>query len=894
VQTNDATTDNIRNGATVAIAEKATASSALIASSSYDTIRLLLKKTGSPTGTATICVMDSSANCIASSTFGTQDVSLLTTSFAYYTYQSSTAISIASGNYVGIKFSGGSVGNTLDIGDSATNPYDGTNSVYSTFNGATWTDTSTSEFGFRLSQEVTGAASQESGAWIKSDMGSNFATGGMYVYFTDSTKIPQTITLATSTDDVSYTTRATLSPTQSVGAQWLSFDGSYSVRYVKMTVSTWGTAKSMQLGLYKLLPSDITNVSVSAVEYSGTSYFLYYVGFSSTSNTLYAGKINLDTGQVVNSVTSATGVTTSNMGTSMLSVTKNKVYYGFDNNNAAFRMSSWNRDLSGYTSNAGSVAVDPSQASHACIVATDGAAAASDVLYCLVEVSGQTRNVYKFTNGAFTSLGTVSATSSSGGALKMVDTELKTIIRTTLVSTVNTYTITKSTDTLSSILYTESWLTLNDQQFNFDGTNSRTYRSAGEVYLATSTHPLAYAAQASTLSDPAQCYVETVTQATATAACIDDSIYYRLSDTLIVSGSGTTWTPRVISGATTVQPTTYTELLNTDLIVNTTTINQGVIKMVCDATYPLHGTPEYTGSTSDCVYWSITPTASDTVGRLVPYTNTTDVVHANPQTSYTVTLSVSGDPSIYNIRTIYDGKTVDFGLFDSGGSVGQHLLYTQCYTMQIEETTTGNVLQTGSICANDVTTKPVSLSGITIPTDWLKNTWSHSITRTKTNETNNGLIYAVQKNVEPYNASIFVSNNMLEDQQTYQQWFNFTNVSGISVVNVTGRSSDEAIYFTVWENGVKEINDISYGDPNIGDIFPESDFGLIFAVPAAFIFPILLASSFPKRLAYFGMIVMIAVIGIMSVFRIITLPGWFWAIAVPVVAVSLFAGYKRS
>lgn len=330
------------------------------------------------------------------------------------------------------------------------------------------------------------------------------------------------------------------------------------------------------------------------------------------------------------------------------------------------------------------------------------------------------------------------------------------------------------------------------------------------------------------------------------------------------------------------------------LLANTTVASTNVIKMQCDGPYTVYGNPLFVGNDNDCVNWLIVPTSTDTVGRLIPYAVDSDLVHANPQTSYTITISVGGDPAIYFLRSIYEGVDVDTGAFDSGGAVGQHLLYGQCYVLQVEETSSGNVLQTGTICANDITTKAISLSGIVIPDDWLKDTWSYSITRNKTNEVNNGLLFAFQKSVEPYNASVYVTNNMLEDEQTFTQWYNFSSVSGLSVVNVTGRASDETIYFTIYENDNLALNAISYADPNFGDIFNEANFGLIFGLPVAFVFPILTAAIFPKSMAYFGSIVTVAVIGIMAVFRFIELPVWYWGVIMPVLALAVFVGYKRS
>ena len=149
VQSDDGQEASLRSGSITEVGEKAATSSALILSSSYDTLQLRLKKTGSPTETITAGVFDSSG--VLQATFGTMSAASLTTSYATYTFQSSSAISIALNQYVGISFAGGSVGNTVEISGSSgsQNPYDGTNSVWSQFN-AGWSDNTGVDVTFRL------------------------------------------------------------------------------------------------------------------------------------------------------------------------------------------------------------------------------------------------------------------------------------------------------------------------------------------------------------------------------------------------------------------------------------------------------------------------------------------------------------------------------------------------------------------------------------------------------------------------------------------------------------------------------------------------------------------------------------------------------------------------
>lgn len=880
---------NLRSGSLVAACEHVTATSALIGAS-VDEIRVLLAKTGSPTGTITAGVYNSAL--ALQYTFNTMAAASLTATATSYTFTSATDRTLASGDYVCITFAGGSVGNTVDVSFVSLNPYDGTNSVVTTFTGTTPTDTAAADLRFRLIDNPTN--DQESGAFLKWNAGSALATGGVKVYWFDNTKIPSSVKLSTSTDDITYTDRVTLSPIIAAGYNWLSFDASYTVQYVKLTVVTWGSANSMAIAEMQRLPSDIASVSISAVENSGTNYFVYYVG--SVTTNLYAGKINLDTGQVTNSITTAAGTTVNSIGTKELSATDNKIYYGWDSSNTAFNIASWNRDLTSASTSVVSVGVDPSQTSSACVTSIDGASAATDIVYCSVNIGTQF-NIYKYLNGALSLLGNVPCTNCNAvGANVLADTSAKIILKiitNSATGTVATYTITKSGDTLSAALYSTVWLTLPDQQFNFDGSTARTYRSVGEVYFATSTYAIKYAASTSTLTDPDVLYIETVNSGTGVMAGFDDTVFYRLSNTMIISGSGTVWTPRTFSGYA-ISPVPYTELLNVPLQQNYTIFNQqGILKINCDNVYPLlKARTHYIQTDSDCATWLVVPTSTDTIGRLLDYSRTATLVHANPMTAYTIQLSASS-PDLYSIETQYLTTPVDSGAFDSGGALNQYLLYGNCYTMQIIEESTGNTLQTGSLCANGVTTKTISLSGITIPSDWQSATWSHIISRNFTNPTNNGITFTFAKSTTPYNGSLYVYNNALETP-TFTQWYNFTNVSGTSIANITGQNSNQTLYFELYENNVLVVQDTSNPESLSFDPFPSSVFGEIFGLPLAAIFPVITAAIFPKSLAYFGSIVTLAVIGIISIFGLYSPPVWFWAMIMPVVAVSVFAGYKRT
>ena len=116
---------------------------------------MMKKREGSPTGTATACVMDGNADILY--TFGTVDVSTLpsTYTWTYFTNTVST-YTLTNGNYIGIKYSGGDASNRIGVyWDNGAN-YDGTNSIGSEESGGAWNDRSTQDFRFKI---FTGTAS---------------------------------------------------------------------------------------------------------------------------------------------------------------------------------------------------------------------------------------------------------------------------------------------------------------------------------------------------------------------------------------------------------------------------------------------------------------------------------------------------------------------------------------------------------------------------------------------------------------------------------------------------------------------------------------------------------------------------------------------------------------
>ena len=114
-------------------------------------LELALSKSGSPTGTATAGVFNSSGEL--QYTFGTIDVSTLTGSAVWYTFNNTDSTHVFSANeYFGISYNtGGNSSNKISVyHDDASPPFDGTNSVWSRYNGSSWTDFTSVDNSFKL------------------------------------------------------------------------------------------------------------------------------------------------------------------------------------------------------------------------------------------------------------------------------------------------------------------------------------------------------------------------------------------------------------------------------------------------------------------------------------------------------------------------------------------------------------------------------------------------------------------------------------------------------------------------------------------------------------------------------------------------------------------------
>jgi hypothetical protein len=116
-------------------------------------ITIKLKKSGSPTGTAEIGILNS--DLTVKKLFETKDVSKLTTSYTDYAFSlpAGQTYKIQSGDRIGIKYIGGNSSNNISImrDTNTSDPFDGTNS-YHVYYATSWTSFTSNDLYMKLIQ----------------------------------------------------------------------------------------------------------------------------------------------------------------------------------------------------------------------------------------------------------------------------------------------------------------------------------------------------------------------------------------------------------------------------------------------------------------------------------------------------------------------------------------------------------------------------------------------------------------------------------------------------------------------------------------------------------------------------------------------------------------------
>lgn len=187
-QTNGSSQRDIYSGQTRA-GLKADTGSALIGKT-ITQVRVRLLKQNSPTGTYYVRARNSSDTTLG--TFGSGDISALTAGFQDYDFSSYTW-TVASGDRLSVEYTGGDVGNKLNVAYSSVDEYDSTNTEF-TYHTGSWTDVDHDELNFVfwgpttdvVFDDDTGAkwqSNSETNPWIQVDCGgSDLNLTGMAVH----------------------------------------------------------------------------------------------------------------------------------------------------------------------------------------------------------------------------------------------------------------------------------------------------------------------------------------------------------------------------------------------------------------------------------------------------------------------------------------------------------------------------------------------------------------------------------------------------------------------------------------------------------------------------------------------------------------------------------------
>jgi hypothetical protein len=139
--TSDNASWGMYSGGTTIWAEYASATSSLVGKK-IDTIKIALQREGSPTGSVTFGVWDSSGNL--KQQFGTVTAMAISTTKTDITARGNE-YTIASGDRIGVSYSGGNSLNLVRGYDDTSNPFDGTNSYRQRWDSSTssWVTTAT-------------------------------------------------------------------------------------------------------------------------------------------------------------------------------------------------------------------------------------------------------------------------------------------------------------------------------------------------------------------------------------------------------------------------------------------------------------------------------------------------------------------------------------------------------------------------------------------------------------------------------------------------------------------------------------------------------------------------------------------------------------------------------
>jgi hypothetical protein len=162
-QVTDTSGGEVLHSAVRTTSAEAIKSGSVLIGKTVSKVEFALAKSGSPTGTVTAGVFNSSGSLLY--TFGTIDVSTISTStspYVWYAFENTVSTYTLSQNeYVGIRYSGGDSSNWIVVRhDDVSPPFDGINSVWSRgYDNGNWQDFTGIDVSFKLYLATEGSRS---------------------------------------------------------------------------------------------------------------------------------------------------------------------------------------------------------------------------------------------------------------------------------------------------------------------------------------------------------------------------------------------------------------------------------------------------------------------------------------------------------------------------------------------------------------------------------------------------------------------------------------------------------------------------------------------------------------------------------------------------------------
>lgn len=272
------------------VGEKVVSTNSALYDLPVTSVQLRLGKVGSPTGNATIVVLDNAMAAVK--TYGIIDVTTLPayngslSSLQTYTY-SAAAYNLQVNDRIGIQYLGGNATNYVSVETNAADVYDGITSIESGISNSAWVDSVTVDMYEVLtvtsapaSNAIDGSTTsywqngqvQETDAYIYVDLGVQKPINDLKITKPSQYFVPSTVSVyvSDSTSDWGTPVVSGVALTQAANTQTITLSNSDDLwgRYIKMEVDTWGTAKSMRVSD---IVSVVTDTSTQAYESCDTT-----------------------------------------------------------------------------------------------------------------------------------------------------------------------------------------------------------------------------------------------------------------------------------------------------------------------------------------------------------------------------------------------------------------------------------------------------------------------------------------------------------------------------------------------------------------------------------------------------------------------------------------------